>query len=245
MSSVAPAAPDNPRSRSVYSEELLETLARWRGIDAKPDPENRRKRNGIQIFRSRLLELGLTKSPWYVPWLFSIPIMTAGLWWGAANAIPAWQLGLAFLTGILLWTFLEYVLHRWLFHHQPKSDTLKVFFFLTHGYHHEFPDDPMRLVAPPLMYWSLATFFAAVFFLVFGPVWWAPLYAGMIGGYLFYDSVHYYVHHSAPKSGIGKFLRSYHLLHHFDDHDTRYGISTPLWDFVFRTYRPLGKTQSK
>jgi len=241
MSTITPSAPGNRSPRSVYSDECLETMRRWQGIDAKPDPENRRKKNGIRIFRNKMMEIGLTKSPWYVPWVLTIPIMAGGIWWGHSHGLVAWQLGAAFVSGMLLWTLLEYLLHRWLFHYTPKSDTMKAFFFLTHGYHHEFPDDPMRLVAPPLMYWGLASFFAALFFLAFGKVWWGPMYAGMMGGYLFYDSVHFYVHHARPTSGIGKFLRSYHLLHHFDDHDTRYGISTPLWDFVFRTYRPLPK----
>src|SRR5262245_39887229 len=120
MSSLAPAAPEKEVPRSVYSDECLDALSRWQGIDAKPDSENRKKRNGIRIFRHSLMELCLTKSPWYVPWLFTVPIMAGGLWWGGSRGLSGWQLAGAFLAGILLWTLLEYLLHRWLFHYTPK-----------------------------------------------------------------------------------------------------------------------------
>jgi sterol desaturase/sphingolipid hydroxylase (fatty acid hydroxylase superfamily) len=37
------------------------------------------------------------------------------------------------------------------------------------------------------------------------------------------------------KGKIGGFLRSYHLRHHYEDEQTAYGVSTPLWDYVLRT----------
>ena len=56
-----------------------------------------------------------------------------------------------FTLGVLLWTLLEYVLHRFLFHISSKDESGKIRAFMMHGYHHEFPNDKMRLVAPPLM----------------------------------------------------------------------------------------------
>ena len=60
--------------------------------------------------------------------------------------------------------------------------------------------------------------------------------AGMVGGYVWYDLTHYYLHHAAPKTAFGKWLRRYHLVHHFQTPEVRYGITTPLWDHVFGTY---------
>jgi sterol desaturase/sphingolipid hydroxylase (fatty acid hydroxylase superfamily) len=34
---------------------------------------------------------------------------------------------------------------------------------------------------------------------------------------------------------IGRFLKRYHLKHHYNDEHTAYGVSTPLWDYVFGT----------
>jgi sterol desaturase/sphingolipid hydroxylase (fatty acid hydroxylase superfamily) len=54
-----------------------------------------------------------------------------------------------------------------------------------------------------------------------------------------YDSIHYATHHFTMRSGIGKFLKEYHLRHHYHDDHTAYGVSSPLWDVVFGT-KPKG-----
>ena len=57
-----------------------------------------------------------------------------------------------FLAGVLGWTFAEYWLHRWVFHFAPSGNrAIRAIQFALHGYHHEFPDDPNRLVAPPML----------------------------------------------------------------------------------------------
>ena len=43
------------------------------------------------------------------------------------------------------------------------------------------------------------------------------------------------MHHFVPKSKLGKRLREQHMRHHFQDHRYGYGVSSPLWDVVFRT----------
>ncbi|KAH3768818.1 hypothetical protein DPMN_170034 [Dreissena polymorpha] len=44
-----------------------------------------------------------------------------------------------FFTGFLLWTLDEYVLHRWLFHRKPPTNSkfLITLHFLFHGQHHK------------------------------------------------------------------------------------------------------------
>src|SRR3954465_10705768 len=74
----------------------------------------------------------------------------------------------------------------------------------------------------------------AAFWLILGDAPFPP-FAGFILGYLFYDYTHYYVHHFVPRTDFGKRLREHHMRHHFQDHRYGYGVSSPLWDFVFRT----------
>ena len=62
-----------------------------------------------------------------------------------------------------------------------------------------------------------------------------PFFAGFVVGYLFYDGTHYSVHHFVPTTRWGKFLRRHHMTHHYADHDGGFGVSSPLWDLVFRT----------
>ena len=107
---------------------------------------------------------------------------------------------------------------------------------MAHGYHHEFPRDPYRLVAPPFMSWPLALVIGTGYALGFGALW-TPLFAGTVAGYLAYDWIHYYAHHARPKTRIGRFMQRYHLQHHYRDHDAHFGISCPLWDLVFGTYK--------
>jgi sterol desaturase/sphingolipid hydroxylase (fatty acid hydroxylase superfamily) len=61
------------------------------------------------------------------------------------------------------------------------------------------------------------------------------VFAGTAVGYLAYDMIHYYVHHFAPKNRVAKFLRAYHLAHHFKNHERGFGVSSPVWDYVFGT----------
>lgn len=238
QSSIDPGA---ARISPIYSDECREVVARWQGIETRPLGERRSYGDAIPIFRNRLMEVALTKAPPILPWLWSVPIMVFGAWWGTRHGLGPAALAGLFAIGLVLWTLIEYVLHRFLFHFTPSWEPARMFFFLMHGYHHEFPDDRMRLVAPPLMFTVLATFFAVTYRLAFGAQLWAPLFAGTTAGYLIYDCIHYYAHHARPGSPVGRFLRNYHLRHHFESADTRYGISSPLWDFIFGTFRGLGK----
>ena len=108
--------------------------------------------------------------------------------------------------------------------------------FIIHGIHHDHPNDKLRLVMPPAVSIPLAAlFFFALHPRSSGRPEAYPLFGGFIAGYLVYDYTHYYVHHFVPKSQLGKKLREQHMRHHFQDHRFGFGVSSPLWDAVFRT----------
>jgi sterol desaturase/sphingolipid hydroxylase (fatty acid hydroxylase superfamily) len=81
----------------------------------------------------------------------------------------------------------------------------------------------------------LAVLFYTVFMFALGRPVGEPAFAGFVVGYLFYDGTHYYVHHFVPTTRWGKLLRRHHMTHHFADHDGGFGVSSPLWDLVFRS----------
>jgi sterol desaturase/sphingolipid hydroxylase (fatty acid hydroxylase superfamily) len=222
----------------LYAPECLDTLERWGGIAQKPDPENRRKREGIRIFRNPILEQGLSKAHPIMPIVWTGPFIVLGIYRAFAAEGASLPLGgMLFVLGLLMWTLLEYGLHRFLFHWEGKGPSGKVLSFMLHGYHHEFPDDKMRLVAPALMLFVLGGVIGLGYHLVFGPRYWAQIFAGTAAGYVLYDWTHYYAHHFHPRRGPGSWIRRYHLRHHFQEGHDRFGISSPLWDLVFRTYR--------
>ncbi len=139
------------------------------------------------------------------------------------------------LLGLLIWTLTEYVLHRYVFHWNPSHAWGKRFVFLFHGLHHDDPHDPTRLVMPPvpaiLIMFGLWHFFA-LFISASGM---AAFMSWFTAGYLCYDYIHYGTHHFKMTSKVGRYLKKWHIRHHFAHEKARYGVSSPLWDYIFRT----------
>ena len=186
------------------------------------------------LFDSRFLDFFSRIHP-AVPAVIYLPVVIGGIWLGAEDGLGAGGLGLLVAGGFALWTLTEYWLHRKFFHWQPDTKWGERMHFIIHGVHHEHPNDRMRLVMPPGASVPLAAIFAGAFLLVFGTPYALPLFSGFIAGYLGYDYTHYYLHHFVPRSDFGKRLREHHMRHHFQDHRYGFGVSTPLWDVVFRT----------
>lgn len=139
-----------------------------------------------------------------------------------------------FALGVLIWTFVEYSMHRFAFHYQPKSDWGKRLHFVVHGVHHDYPNDASRLVMPPSVSIPLALVFYGLFLALFGR--YAPaIFPGFLFGYLCYDMIHYATHHFSMRQGVWLWLKQYHMRHHYKDDHVGYGVSSPLWDCIFRT----------
>jgi dihydroceramide fatty acyl 2-hydroxylase len=203
---------------------------------ARMEAQNRTEKLSAspQLFESNFLNFFSRVHP-AIPALVFVPVIVAMEWLGADGGLAAWKLGLLSLGGVGVWTLTEYWLHRLLFHWEPDNAFGRRMHFIIHGIHHDHPNDKLRLVMPPAVSIPLAALFFFAFGLVLGTPEAYPLFGGFIAGYLFYDYTHYYVHHFVPKSELGKRLREQHMRHHFQDHRFGYGVSSPLWDIVFRT----------
>jgi dihydroceramide fatty acyl 2-hydroxylase len=168
-----------------------------------------------------------------VPVVVFVPVVgvlaALGVDRAGAGRAALWVLG-----GLVFWTLTEYWLHRLVFHFEPDHPVGRRLHFIIHGVHHDHPNDRMRLVMPPSVSIPLAALFLLGFHAVLGAGWLA-FGAGFLAGYLFYDMTHYHVHHHRPKSRLGKRLREQHMRHHFQDHERGYGVSSPIWDYVFGT----------
>jgi sterol desaturase/sphingolipid hydroxylase (fatty acid hydroxylase superfamily) len=145
-----------------------------------------------------------------------------------------------FFAGLFLWTFSEYILHRFLFHYEPRTERQRKIFFLFHGVHHAQPQVKTRLVMPPAVSIPMALVFYGLFHLLLAvilgvPLWVGPMTSGFLVGYLIYDLTHYATHHMPMRKGFAKYLKRYHLKHHYKTPDQRFGVSSPLWDAVFGT----------
>jgi sterol desaturase/sphingolipid hydroxylase (fatty acid hydroxylase superfamily) len=143
----------------------------------------------------------------------------------------------AFLAGFAAFSLLEYLLHRFVLHREcgdTADDRIRA--FVTHGYHHTYPNDAGRLVLPPMMTLPIAAALAAIDWSLLPSVWAAGVFAGTPAGYVVYDSSHWWLHHGRPRSALGRRWKRYHLLHHYDRELGRFGVTTPVWDIVFGTY---------
>lgn len=126
------------------------------------------------------------------------------------------------LSGILLFTFAEYWIHRVGLH--------AIHYHGQHEHHHKHPADYSVF---PLWY-STGTF----------AVFWAamplPLFTGMVIGYCWFLYWHHILHHF-DLSNWPRSVRRYalwHLAHHHDE-TCNFGIAVPVWDFLFGTYRKI------
>lgn len=194
---------------------------------------NSKSAQTIRLFKNPVLEYFSHIHPATPPVVFA-PVIAYFLYQSfmehhALITLPLWSLG------VLAWTLLEYTMHRFVFHYQPKTAFGKRVIFLSHGVHHDYPQDATRLVMPLLVSVPLAFFFYYLFQFLF-PAYYQALYAGLVSGYLAYDCLHFAFHHFSMKGRLASYLRSYHWRHHFEEQDSRYGVSTPLWDLVFGTY---------
>ena len=207
----------------------------------------------VRMFRSDLLERTTYVHPW-IPHLIYVPVVIALLW---LSPLSLGGSALYFAIGLLIWTFIEYLLHRFAFHapdevmretHQisagleldqaviPELPTFRhVVYFIFHGVHHEYPSDSLRLVMPPVASLPMGLMAWVIFSMVFGGNM-IPAFAGSLVGYLVYDTTHFVLHHRSVPTAFGKLIKKAHMRHHFLDPDEDYGVSSPLWDIIFRTY---------
>jgi sterol desaturase/sphingolipid hydroxylase (fatty acid hydroxylase superfamily) len=201
-----------------------------------------REAEPIRLFKSDFLEFFTHITPATVIgfWLpIAVVLLVYAVMTVPGSAFP-WYIPLGFIIGLFLWTLAEYTLHRFLFHHHPTTPRQERIFFLFHGIHHAQPQVKTRLVMPFPVAIPLAAVFFGLFYLILAvllksPQWVTPLMAGFLIGYLAYDLTHYATHHFPMRSGYAKYIKRYHMQHHYKDPDTRFGVSSPVWDWVFRT----------
>ena len=148
--------------------------------------------------------------------------------------VPVSTVLLVFAFGFFVFTFIEYLVHRYVFHMGTYTRIREKIQYLFHGVHHEYPRDKERLAMPPLASVSIAVVLFVFFWLVAGTLGWV-FGSGFIAGYAFYLSMHYAVHAFRPPKNFMRIMWRYHSIHHYKNHEVAYGVSSPFWDMVFRT----------
>src|SRR5215471_1360194 len=143
--------------------------------------------------------------------------------------------------GIFAWTLLEYGLHRFLFHIQipVPNPRLREFVHGSHLEHHASPRDPNKVLVHTSYGLLISAILYALLFASFRNAFSAAgLLVGIWIGFLYYEAVHYRVHFSLSGSGFVARQRRTHVYHHFTNNKRCFGVTSPLWDYVFGTTLP-------
>ena len=131
--------------------------------------------------------------------------------------------------GVVVWTLLEYALHRVALHRMPVFSPL-------HALHHR---APLELIGTAS--WVSVPVWCAT---ILVPLWTilglniaTGITIGVMLGYWWYGIVHHIIHHRAHEKSVAYFkrLRAWHMRHHHSPKRGNFGVTTPMWDYVFGT----------
>jgi len=199
----------------------------------------------VRMFNKDWMEV-FSRVHFSVPLILYVPTTLYFLYRGVAVFnLGVWAMIGFFVFGVVIWSFTEYILHRFIFHYQPKSEWGQRLHFIAHGVHHDYPNDSKRLVMPPSVSIPLAVLFFTIFFYILGSAWVNPFFSGFIVGYLTYDMTHYAIHHLNWSNRWFLKVKKHHMIHHYKDPDRGYGVSSELWDKIFGTEFPQNQYRKK
>lgn len=196
-------------SARLFSWDILEMLTRtkWFIVPLIWGP--------ITLFLAYLSLLQFTDKRILAGDLLQWPLRLGGL--PAITAAAFSKFMICYAAGCVIWTILEYALHRFLFHIDgmlPDKNWALMLHFLLHGIHHYLPMDRLRLVMPPTLFFILETPFTKLAHLIFPKAIANGIIAGAFTFYMLYDCMHYALHHTRLPQYLNEQKR-YHLAHHY------------------------------
>lgn len=149
------------------------------------------------------------------------------------------------LLGALLFYLSEYGMHRFAFHAPPLPwPWLRR---MQHRLHYDHHVEPSRLELLFLPIWFLVPNLAVatgLVALVFGAEASVSALFGMMLAILHYEWVHYVAHIPyQPRTRLGRWIKQYHLRHHFISEKHWFGVSNPSLDGLFGTFRGPSATE--
>jgi sterol desaturase/sphingolipid hydroxylase (fatty acid hydroxylase superfamily) len=141
---------------------------------------------------------------------------------------------LSFGVGVLLWTLTEYLLHRYLGHERRGKGS----FSREHLRHHTevnyFARAHEKIIHAVIVFLTITVLGALLFQFVFS----LSLASGFVVGWYTYEAIHLSIHERDAQTQYGRFVRRHHFYHHFENPWVNHGVTSPIWDFVFRTFVP-------
>lgn len=200
-------------------------------MNAEVKPQNKGTK---QLFSNPILEK-LSRTHIAVPLIIFFTYSGGLLYWNIQNTnLSSITTVSLFFVGLISFTWVEYMVHRYVFHLKPYTAFRAKLQYTMHGVHHEFPKDKDRLAMPPLLSITISTILLLLLKVIMGDFVFAFL-PGFLVGYASYLAVHYMVHAYAPPKNFLKTLWVNHSIHHYKDGEVVFGVSSPLWDYIYGT----------
>lgn len=137
----------------------------------------------------------------------------------------------SFACGLLLWTLLEYVMHRFAYHEGRFGKSVSTEHLNHHARPHTFTTAQHKLTLAVPALCVIFTIFAAGFGLLIS----AGITAGTFTGWVFFETLHRITHVWPPRNAYGAWARRHHLFHHCGSARMNHGVTTPMWDWAFGT----------
>ncbi len=137
-----------------------------------------------------------------------------------------------FFIGLGLWSLVEYVLHRWVFHAIHFKEPYRTMATELHLAHHKAPEIKEYTLAP----FFVTLFLSGIVFLILLGITASvstscQILNGIYCGYALYEWFHYATHNL----DINFFNKSHHLYHHYKNPKFNFGVTSPLWDYLLGT----------
>jgi hypothetical protein len=168
-----------------------------------------------------------------------VPLMIGfGLWSWQKGTLPASLWPVCIILGVMCWTLIEYALHRFLLHLHLQATVVQRTVERLHLGHHREPWDEAKVTVP--IYGSLPIAAALLGVFRLSASSWeiaGLLMIGCIAGYLWYETVHFRIHCSPKRGHWLRRQRTHHFFHHYRDQGRCFGVTTSVWDLIYRTDR--------
>lgn len=201
------------------------------------NPKNQKIKRGAVLMQTYVKEF--TSHPMIRFILLLAAVSTVA----SAVTFSGWKTAAAFALGVLIYAVAEYVVHRYILHEFPR---LIPVMYKGHAKHHEHPTEFAYLFSP--LWYDVAVY------AVYAAVLWAVLrdfrlvvavIAGTSVYQVYYQWMHYVSHRPIkPLTRFGRWMKKKHLLHHYKDEHTWYGVSHPTMDYLMGTHRSASDSSS-
>lgn len=197
----------------------------------------------MAISNRRLLSWFTSRNPVQVGFKL-LPLLALLIYVIYHHDSPSWWIGAcAFLLGVLTWSLIEYVIHRWVYHRRIRAAKVRWILDAFHIHHHRNLTDYKVLNAGFLLVYPLFFIIGSLAILIIRDWSISAWYVlGILLYYFTYEIIHYLIHYKQYRVGYMGFIQQYHLYHHFNNWNVNFGNTTSLWDRLLNTYHADYKT---